>query len=177
MKKVIINKQIFLFLSVVAITILLIHSFGQKNLYAQNHNRHGDLMGQWRSQIQFSTGDFATIKDLEFMYVFNYGGTMTESSNYDSAPPVTPAYGIWQKIAPKKFALKYEYYGTKAPDNTKDIIMGWLPSTRGVFSEIITLSENGNYFDSIIEYKTFDLKGNPIEGGGKAIGKGIKLTF
>src|SRR4051812_33684080 len=42
------------------------------------------LTGAWRSKIQFTTGSFAAVKDLEFMYVFNAGGTMTESSNYDA---------------------------------------------------------------------------------------------
>jgi len=42
----------------------------------------GSLVGAWRGKIQFKTGTFSTIKDLEFMYVFNAGGTMTESSNY-----------------------------------------------------------------------------------------------
>ena len=48
---------------------------------------NGDLVGAWRSKLQFQSGDFAAIRDLEFMYVFNPGGTMTESSNYDAAPP------------------------------------------------------------------------------------------
>ena len=38
-----------------------------------------DLAGEWRAQLQFSSGAFASIKDLEFMYAFNQGGTMTES--------------------------------------------------------------------------------------------------
>jgi hypothetical protein len=33
--------------------------------------------------MEFSTGAFASVKDLEFMYVFNYGGTMTESSKIE----------------------------------------------------------------------------------------------
>jgi hypothetical protein len=28
-----------------------------------------DLVGEWRAQLQFTSGAFATIKDLEFMYV------------------------------------------------------------------------------------------------------------
>ena len=35
----------------------------------------------------------AAMKNLEFMYVFDADGTMTESSNYDSFPPGPPAYG------------------------------------------------------------------------------------
>ena len=38
------------------------------------------LVGAWRSNLEFQTGTFASIKDLAFLYVFNEGGTMTESS-------------------------------------------------------------------------------------------------
>lgn len=37
-------------------------------------------VGAWRSNLQFQTGTFAPIKDLAFLYAFNEGGTMTESS-------------------------------------------------------------------------------------------------
>jgi len=50
---------------------------------------HDDaLVGAWRSRIQFTSGAFAGITDLQFMTVYNAGGTLTESSNYDGAPPV-----------------------------------------------------------------------------------------
>jgi hypothetical protein len=62
-----------------------------------------DLMGEWRAKLQFTSGAFAAVKDLEFMYVFNQGGTMTESSNYDASPPVPPAYGIWRKVGAREF--------------------------------------------------------------------------
>ncbi len=54
------------------------------NLFVPRSQRYSDgsLVGAWRGKIQFKTGTFSTIKDLEFMYVFNAGGTMTESSNY-----------------------------------------------------------------------------------------------
>jgi len=68
------------------------------------------LVGAWRSQIHFSSGAFAPMKDLEFMYVFNQGGTLTESSNYDAAPPVPPAYGIWRATGARQFEAKYLFY-------------------------------------------------------------------
>lgn len=55
------------------------------------------LVCAWRSQIRFSSGALAEIKDLEFMYAFNVGGTLTESSNYGGAPPVPPASRVWKK--------------------------------------------------------------------------------
>jgi hypothetical protein len=128
-----------------------------------------DLQGEWRAQLQFSSGAFAPIKDLEFMYSFNQGGTMTESSNYDASPPVPPAYGIWRKTGDKTFEAKYEFYVTKPPANFEEITKGggWGLGGRGIFVERITLSADGKSFTSKIKY----------DGGGEATGKGVKLTF
>jgi hypothetical protein len=138
-----------------------------------------ELLGQWRAQLQFTSGAFAAIKDLEFMYVFNTGGTMTESSNYDAAPPVPPAYGIWRSTGPKQFEVKYEFYVTKAPAAFEEITKGggWGPAGRGVFVERITLSDDGKSFTSKIKYDQFDTAGKPAEGGGVATGRGVKQTF
>lgn len=138
-----------------------------------------DLQGEWRAQLQFTSGAFAPIKDLEFMYVFNQGGTMTESSNYDASPPVPPAYGIWRKTGPKDFEAKYEFYVTKAPKAFDEIAKGggWGLAGRGVFVERITLSDDGKAFTSTIKYDQFGVDGAPAEGGGEATGKGVKLEF
>jgi hypothetical protein len=93
------------------------------------------LIGAWRSSVQFETGAFAGIKDLEFMFVFNTGGTLTESSNYDGAPPVPPAYGVWRAVGPMEFEAKYEFYITSpSPPDAFQGGGGWLPSGRGVFT-------------------------------------------
>jgi hypothetical protein len=138
-----------------------------------------DLLGEWRAKLQFTSGAFASVKDLEFMYVFNQGGTMTESSNYDASPPVPPAYGIWRKVGPREFEAKYEFYVTKAPAAFGEIAKGggWAPAGRGVFVERITLSEDGSSFTSKIGYEQFDVAGKPAEGGGEATGQGVKLSF
>ena len=88
------------------------------------------LAGAWRSSLQFESGAFAPIKDLEFMYVFNTGGTMTESSNYDGAPPVPPAYGVWRNVEPNEFEAKYEYYAT-APAAAAEFMKGAGRTDRG----------------------------------------------
>jgi hypothetical protein len=138
-----------------------------------------ELMGEWRAQLQFTSGAFASTKDLEFMYVFNQGGTMTESSNYDASPPVPPAYGIWRKVGDREFEAKYEFYVTKPPANFEEISKGggWGPGGRGVFVERITVSADGKSFTSKIKYDQFDTTGKPAEGGGEATGRGVKLTF
>jgi hypothetical protein len=137
------------------------------------------LVGEWRAKLQFTSGAFAPIKDLEFMYVFNQGGTLTESSNYDASPPVPPAYGIWRTVGTREFEAKYEFYVTKAPTAFVEIAKGggWAPAGRGVFVERITLSEDGKSFTSKIKYDQFDTAGKPAEGGGEATGRGLKLTF
>lgn len=136
------------------------------------------LAGAWRSSIQFETGAFAGIKDLEFMFVFNAGGTLTESSNYDGAPPVPPAYGVWRQVGPGEFEAKYEYYATSpSPPDVFKAGGGWLPSGRGIFTERITLSADGQAFTSTIQYDALGVKGEPVAGGGKAQGRAVRIRF
>ena len=161
------------------IVLLGVDGRSQPTPLAASANPAVDLVGEWRAQLQFSTGAFATIKDLEFMYVFSQGGTMTESSNYDASPPVPPAYGIWRKVGPREFEAKYEFYVTKAPAAFDEIVKGggWVPAGRGVFVERITVAQDGKSFTSKIKYDQFDAAGKPAEGGGEATGKGVKLVF
>jgi hypothetical protein len=138
-----------------------------------------ELTGEWRAALQFTSGAFASVRDLEFMYAFNQGGTMTESSNYDASPPVPPAYGIWRKVGDRQFEAKYEFYVTRAPAAFGEIAKGggWAPAGRGVFVERITVSENGDSFSSRIRYDQYDTAGKPAEGGGEATGRGVRLKF
>ena len=138
-----------------------------------------ELVGQWRARLEFEDGDFAAVDDLEFMYVFNAGGTLTESSNYDAAPPVPPAYGIWRRTGPDRFEAKYEFYPTSAPGGLDEITSGggWLVAGRGVFTEAITIAAGGDTFTSTILYEAFDAAGSPVEGGGTATGRGVRLRF
>src|SRR6266498_3730023 len=138
-----------------------------------------ELTGAWRGSVQFTTGAFAATKDLEFMYVFNAGGTMTESSNYDAAPPVPPAYGVWRKRGQRQFEASYAFYITKAPESFADIAKGggWSPTGRGVFAEKITLSDDGRSYKSTIVYTAFDQAGKPVEGGGEGTGAGARIGF
>src|SRR6476660_1278974 len=95
--------------SLVLIVLLGVVGRSQPAPLAASDVTSPDLMGEWRAQLQFSSGAFASIKDLEFMYSFNQGGTMTESSNYDASPPVPPAYGIWRKVGDRQYEAKYEF--------------------------------------------------------------------
>lgn len=136
------------------------------------------LVGAWRASLQFTSGAFASIRDLEFMYVFNQGGTLTESSNYDGAPPVPPAYGVWRTIEPNVFEARYEYYAT-APSSPEAFKAGggWIPSGRGIFTERITLSTDGRTFQSTITYEALDTHGQPVAGGGVAEGHAVRIGW
>jgi hypothetical protein len=138
-----------------------------------------DLTGAWRARVQFASGAPAAVKDLEFMYVFNAGGTMTESSNYDGAPPVPPAYGVWRRTGPGAFEVHYEFYATKAPAGFAEIAGGggWLPAGRGVLVERISLAADGRSFTSAITYTAFDPAGRPAEGGGEGTANGARIDF
>ncbi len=138
--------------------------------------QHAPLVGAWRSAIQFETGTFAATKDLEFMYLFNEGGTMTESSNYDAAPPVPPAYGVWRPVGANEFEAKYEFFVTapSSPDAFKTGA-GWLPSGRGVLTERISVAADGQSFTSTMAYEALNSKGEPAEGGGQAKGRAVRI--
>jgi hypothetical protein len=134
------------------------------------------IVGAWRSSIQFQSGAFASVKDLEFMYVFHSDGTMTESSNYDAAPPVPPAYGDWRKINASEFEARYEFYSTApSPPDVFKTGAGWVPSGRGVLTERVHLSNDGNGFTSTIRYDAYDKAGKPAEGGGTGTGRGTRM--
>ncbi len=137
------------------------------------------LVGAWRAQIAFGNGAFAGVRDLEFLYVFNAGGTMTESSNYDAAPPVAPAYGEWRQFGPGDFEARYRFYVTRPPGRLEDLAQGggWLPAGFGVFTERITLSPDRQAFTSNIQYEAFDSAGKLVAGGGSGSGKGFRIGF
>ena len=137
------------------------------------------LVGAWRSQVRASSGALVEMKDLEFMYVFNAGGTMTESSNYDGVPPVPPAYGVWRKTAPREFETRYVYYVTKPPGTLEEIVNGggWTPNGYGVLTERIAIADDGRSYRSTLAYEQFDNAGKPVEGGGKATGAGTRIGF
>ena len=138
-----------------------------------------DLIGAWRSKVQFTGGAFASVKDLEFLYAFNSAGTMTESSNYDGSPPVPPAYGVWRKVGPAQFEAKYLFYVTKPPARFEEIVAGggWAPGGHGELTERITIAPDGRTFGSQIRLELFDPAGRPLSGGGDAKGSGQRIGF
>jgi hypothetical protein len=137
------------------------------------------LIGAWQSNVNFTSGAFVSMKELRFLYVFNAGGTMTESSNYDGVPPVPPAYGVWREVGPNKFEAKYVFYTTKPPAAFQEIVSGggWMPTGHGVLTETITLGADGNSYDSTIKWDAFDMSGKPATGGGAGTVHGTRIAF
>ena len=160
-----------------AVLGILLGACGCTPLGREQPARSPDLAGAWRSAVQFRSGAFASITDLEFLYAFNGGGTMTESSNYDGAPPVPPAYGVWRKTGLNEFEAHYEFYATKPPTQPSELVNGFLPAGRGVLIEKLTLAADGQSFTSTIRYDAFDVAGKPAPGGGEATGKGMRISF
>ena len=104
---------------------------------------------------------------------------MIESSNYDAVPPCPPAYGVWRQISGDQFEARYEFYATRPPDSADGMAAGsgWLPAGRGVFTEKIKLSDDGQMFTSEMQFEPFDRSGNAIEGGGTATVTGQRIRF
>ena len=137
------------------------------------------LAGAWRGKVQFSDGPYASMKDMEFLYAFNAGGTMTESSNYDASPPVTPAYGVWRETSPGHFEAKYVFYNTKPPARLQDLPAGgWLRAGSGVLVETITLAADGQSYDARIAMDLTDENGKPApEGTSHATVHATRIKF
>jgi hypothetical protein len=160
-----------------ALAALLITSFSSAvpSTFAAEPGKGGDsLVGAWRGKVQFTSGAFAETRDLEFMYAFNVGGTMTESSNYDAAPPVPPAYGVWRKVGLRKYEAKYQFFQSKAVTTADELVKGggWGPDGYGILMQKVTLSADGNSFDSRITLVLFDKDGKPATGGGEGTAAG-----
>ena len=146
---------------------------------AQNSAAKIDLAGAWKAKVQFKSGMLADWKGLQFMYAFNQGGTMTESSNYDGSPPGPPAYGVWRKTGARQFEARYEVWLTKSEKPLEEIAKGggWLPDGHGILSEKITLSADGKSFKSIIRWDSSDQAGKAVESAIEGVGEGKRMGF
>ena len=167
------------FAMLTAFAIALFASVGPSTCQAQRATGIDNLAGAWQGKVQFTTGAFADTKDLEFMYAFNAGGTMTESSNYDAAPPVPPAYGVWRKVGVRKYEAKYNFYQSKAVSSADELVKGggWAPDGYGTLTQKITLSADGNSFDSKVTLELFGKDGKVMAGGGEATASGKRIRF
>ena len=166
-------------MKLVAIAALSLVCLAPHRATGQPQQASGDLVGAWRGKVTLSSGAFAALKDLHYMYVFNAGGTMTESSNYDAVPPVPPAYGVWRKTGPRTFEAKYQWFQSKSVSTSDELIKsgGWMPDGYGSIRQTITVSADGNSFTSKITVDLFDKAGKPIAGGGSGTAMGERIRF
>jgi hypothetical protein len=164
-----------------ALSVLLLAAGCDKTTSSrtQRDSANDGLVGAWRGNVQFKSGTLAEWKGLQFMYTFNVGGTMTESSNYDGAPPGPPAYGVWRNTGERQFEARYEVFLTKSPNPIEEIAKGggWLPDGHGVLFEKIILSDDGKSFKSLIRWDAFDQSGKPTESGIEGTGEGSRMGF
>ncbi|HOZ04581.1 MAG TPA: hypothetical protein PLS60_04260 [Arenimonas sp.] len=147
--------------------------------FAKTGSVEPGLVGAWHGKVQFSSGVLASIQDLEFMYVFNAGGTMTESSNHDSAPPVPPAYGVWRKTGARQYEAKYKFFWNNPPKAFEEIASGggWPPGGSAVLLEKITLSGDGKSFISTLSFDVLDNNGAVIESGSQGEAQASRIDF
>ena len=164
---------------VTAVALAALAACSMQNTPSANAPPPLTLAGAWRSRLAVHDGVFLPMKDLEFLYAFNAGGTMTESSNYDESAPVPPAYGVWRQTGTNKFEAKYVYYITKPPAKVQELTSGggWEPTGYGVLLETITLGTDGRSYESTIAYDLFDAAGKPVPGGGHATARGTRIQF
>ena len=145
----------------------------------QKNPQSEDIVGAWKGKVQFKTGVYSEIKDFEFMWVFNSGGTMTESSNYDGVPPTPPAYGIWKNTGDKQYEARYEFYWNKVPASFEDLTQaGGFPNAGyGVLSEKIILSADGKSYNSTIKFNLFDQAGKQTVFNDEATAEAKRMEF
>ncbi len=145
----------------------------------QKNPQTDELVGAWKGKVQFKTGAYAEIKDFEFMWVFNDGGTMTESSNYDGVPPTPPAYGIWKKTGDKQYESHYEFYWNKVPASYEELAKaGGFPNVGyGVLSEKIILSDDGKSYSSTIKFNLFDQPGKQLVFNDEGTAEAKRIEF
>ena len=141
-------------------------------------NSEPSLAGAWKSSVQFQSGAFAGVRDLTFMYVYDAGGTLIESSNYDSAPPVPPAFGAWRRIDGNRFEARYLFFTTRAATAAEAAAAsgGWLPAGHGELTEQITMAPDGQSYEATIRAELFDVDGKAVDGGGEGSVQARRIT-
>jgi hypothetical protein len=172
-------KKLHSYRSVLSVGLLIFILAGSFSCREEQNPQPDNIVGAWKGKVQFNTGVFAEINDFEFMWVFNSGGTMTESSNYDGVPPTPPAYGIWKKTGDKQYEARYEFYWNKVPASFEDLAKaGGFPNAGyGVLSEKITLSDDGKSYNSTIKFNLFDQSDKQTVFNDEATAEAKRMEF
>lgn len=121
------------------------------------------LPGAWRASVTIDNGPFAGA--LQFLLVYDSGGGMVESSNFDEATPVPPAYGSWASNGSRTFRSTYIFFTTKPPEDPSTLAnAGWSFSGTGKFREQITLARDGESYLSLLYYQLYDTSDIALAG-------------
>ena len=139
------------------------------------------LFGAWRSSIDVTSGAFTAAKGLEFMYVFHNDGTLTESSNYDAAPPVPPAYGVFRFVPGERTVWEAKYSFSRPRRHRPRRPRPWPAGCRrdaasspsGSPSRPMARPSRRQSAMSSSSAAT----GAAIAGGGEATGRGVRIDF
>ncbi len=172
-------KKLHSYRSVLSVGLLIFILAGSFSCSEEKNPQPDKIVGAWKGKVQFKTGVYSEIKDFEFMWVFNSGGTMTESSNYDGVPPTPPAYGIWKKTGDKQYEARYEFYWNNVPASYEELAKtGGFPNAGyGVLSEKIILSEDGKSYNSTIKFNLFDQTGKQTVFNDEATAEAKRMEF
>ena len=140
-------KKLHSYRSVLSVGLLIFILVVSFSCSEEKNPQPEKIVGAWKGKVQFKTGAYSEIKDFEFMWVFNSGGTMTESSNYDGVPPTPPAYGIWKKTGDKQYEARYEFYWNKVPDSYEELakLVGFLMPAMEFFQKKLFFQKMGGH--------------------------------
>ena len=122
------------------------------------------LLGAWRAHVAIDSGPLAGVP-FQFLLAYAAGGGMVESSNFDEAPPVPPAYGSWVATGQRTFRSTYLFFTTSPPGSPNTLATaGWSFSGTGKLREQITLGRDGSTYSSRLYYQLFDANDKALPG-------------
>lgn len=79
----------------------------------------------------------------------------------------------------RRYEAKYQFFQSKAVTKADELVKagGWGPDGYGILAHKVTLSADGNSFDSRITLELFDKDGKPATGGGEGTATGQRLRY
>jgi hypothetical protein len=121
------------------------------------------MKGAWESHVAFTGGALRADEESAISLCLQRRRNDDRVIELRRRPPDPPAYGVWKEVSPNRFQLKYIFYVTKPPSRFEELVggQGWLPNGHGVITEDITLSADGNSWQSKIHWDAFDMDGKP----------------
>jgi len=84
-----------------------------------------------------------------------------------------------EKLVYESHEAKYNFYQSKAVSSADELVKGggWAPDGYGTLTQKITLSADGNSFDSKVILELYAKDGKVVAGGGEAAASGKRIRF